>query len=113
MQGHCPDSGVVSKPENGGLPDHLKAVAQAGRQAVHARLALGIERTKAGPQGHWPRPTDAYLDNAAGHWQFAPMNFPDWERLSVDPGVMGGKPCIRGTRLTVGTFVGLVARKTR
>jgi uncharacterized protein (DUF433 family) len=37
------------------------------------------------------------------------MNFPDWERLTVDPLVMGGKPCIRGTRVTVGTLVGLVA----
>jgi uncharacterized protein (DUF433 family) len=27
----------------------------------------------------------------------------------MDPLVMGGKPCIRGTRVTVGTLVGLVA----
>ena len=30
-------------------------------------------------------------------------------RITVDPGVMGGKPCIRGMRITVGTIVGLVA----
>ncbi|MGA1842719.1 MAG: DUF433 domain-containing protein [bacterium] len=30
-------------------------------------------------------------------------------RISFDPGVMGGKPCIRGMRVTVGTIVGLVA----
>ena len=31
------------------------------------------------------------------------------ERISMDATVMGGKPCIRGTRVTVGTVVGLLA----
>jgi uncharacterized protein (DUF433 family) len=30
-------------------------------------------------------------------------------RITRDPGVMGGKPCLRGLRVTVGTIVGLVA----
>ncbi len=30
-------------------------------------------------------------------------------RISHDPNVMSGKPCIRGMRVTVGTIVGLVA----
>lgn len=30
-------------------------------------------------------------------------------RITFDPQVMGGKPCIRGMRVTVGTIVGLVA----
>ena len=30
-------------------------------------------------------------------------------RITLDPAVMGGKPCIRGLRVTVGTIVGLVA----
>jgi uncharacterized protein (DUF433 family) len=30
-------------------------------------------------------------------------------RITRDPRVMGGKPCIRGMRVTVGTTVGLVA----
>ena len=30
-------------------------------------------------------------------------------RVTTDPQVMGGKPCIRGLRLTVGTIVGLMA----
>jgi uncharacterized protein (DUF433 family) len=29
-------------------------------------------------------------------------------RITFDPQVMGGKPCIRGLRVTVGTIVGLV-----
>ena len=29
-------------------------------------------------------------------------------RIKVDPQVMGGKPCIRGSRVTVGTIVGLI-----
>jgi uncharacterized protein (DUF433 family) len=31
------------------------------------------------------------------------------KRITLDPAVMGGKPCIRGLRVTVGTVVGLVA----
>lgn len=31
------------------------------------------------------------------------------KRITRDPAVMGGKPCIRGLRVTVGTIVGLVA----
>ena len=30
-------------------------------------------------------------------------------RITRDPQVMGGKPCIRGMRVTVGTLVGLIA----
>lgn len=30
-------------------------------------------------------------------------------RITFNPKVMGGKPCIRGLRVTVGTIVGLVA----
>lgn len=31
------------------------------------------------------------------------------DRIIFNPDVMGGKPCIRGLRVTVGTIVGLVA----
>jgi uncharacterized protein (DUF433 family) len=31
------------------------------------------------------------------------------ERITSDPEVMGGKPCIRGLRVAVGAIVGLVA----
>lgn len=31
------------------------------------------------------------------------------QRITLDPAVMGGKPCIRGMRVTVGTIVGLLA----
>lgn len=30
-------------------------------------------------------------------------------RITLNPKVMGGKPCIRGLRVTVGTIVGLFA----
>lgn len=30
-------------------------------------------------------------------------------RITLNPRVMGGKPCIRGLRVTVGTIVGLIA----
>jgi len=31
------------------------------------------------------------------------------ERITLDPAIMGGKPCIRGLRVTVGTIIGLLA----
>lgn len=34
---------------------------------------------------------------------------PELDRITRNPGVMGGKPCIRGMRVTAGLVVGLVA----
>ena len=39
----------------------------------------------------------------------SPPDMPQLTRITRDPAVMGGKPCIRGMRVTVGTVVGLVA----
>jgi uncharacterized protein (DUF433 family) len=33
----------------------------------------------------------------------------EFRRITVDPAVMGGKPCIRGMRVTVGMIVGAIA----
>jgi uncharacterized protein (DUF433 family) len=38
------------------------------------------------------------------------MQFP---RITHDPAVMGGKPCVRGLRVTVGTILGLLASQPR
>jgi uncharacterized protein (DUF433 family) len=32
----------------------------------------------------------------------------EWARITRSPEIMGGKPCVRGTRVTVGTIVGQV-----
>ena len=32
-----------------------------------------------------------------------------FSRITFDPAVMGGRPCVRGLRVTVGTIVGLMA----
>jgi uncharacterized protein (DUF433 family) len=32
-----------------------------------------------------------------------------FNRITFDPATMGGKPCIRGLRVTVGTILGLLA----
>lgn len=33
----------------------------------------------------------------------------DLTRITHDASIMGGRPCVRGTRVTVGTIVGLLA----
>lgn len=33
----------------------------------------------------------------------------DLQRITMDPAVMSGKACIRGTRVTVGTIMGLLS----
>ncbi len=33
------------------------------------------------------------------------------ERITLNPAVMGGKPCIRGMRVTVGMILGLLASR--
>lgn len=37
------------------------------------------------------------------------MNFSNLERITVNPKIMGGKPCIRGIRITVGAITGLLS----
>ena len=34
---------------------------------------------------------------------------PHFDRITFDPAMMGGKPCIRGQRVTVGMVLGLLA----
>ena len=35
----------------------------------------------------------------------------EFDRITLDPTVMGGKPCIRRQRVTVGTVLGLLAAR--
>jgi uncharacterized protein (DUF433 family) len=41
--------------------------------------------------------------------QWERNDMPQFDRITRNPEVMGGKPCLRGMRVTVGTIVGLVA----
>jgi len=34
---------------------------------------------------------------------------PGWDRITIEPGKMGGRACLRGLRITVATVVSLVA----
>jgi uncharacterized protein (DUF433 family) len=42
-------------------------------------------------------------------WSVTMLGMKNLSRITLDPRVMGGKPCIRGLRVTVGTIVGLIA----
>ncbi len=41
--------------------------------------------------------------------EFKSMTFAELDRITSDPQVMGGRPCVRGMRVTVSMIVGLVA----
>ncbi len=34
-----------------------------------------------------------------------------FDRITLNPSIMGGKPCIRGMRVTVGMILGLLASR--
>ncbi len=54
----------------------------------------------------------ALRESPGGFYLWLAMKLLD--RITMEPGKMGGRPCIRGLRLTVGTITGLLAaRKTR
>jgi len=64
------------------------------------------------PSGHRPNrgfgEGTSFADNRGVNYQES-LDMPQLTRITRDPSVMGGKPCIRGMRVTVGTVVGLVA----
>lgn len=39
-----------------------------------------------------------------------PTTFPGFERITADPGVLGGKPCVRGMRLSVQQVLQILAQ---
>jgi len=43
------------------------------------------------------------------YWIDEELNVKTLDRITFNSEVMGGKPCIRGLRVTVGTIVGLLA----
>lgn len=47
--------------------------------------------------------------SAPGCRKLIAMTFKDFDRITVDPETMGGKPCVRGMRVTVGMITGMVA----
>jgi uncharacterized protein (DUF433 family) len=49
------------------------------------------------------------LDKSMRKINLIHMNVAGLERITIDPAVMGGKPCLRGMRVTVGLVTGLVA----
>lgn len=52
---------------------------------------------------------NCWLDASVSECDGLYVTFPDLDRITFDPSVMGGKPCIRGMRVTVGTILGLIA----
>jgi uncharacterized protein (DUF433 family) len=78
--------GVIFVPGSGWSADTAYGAARAASDWAKRRFWFTIEA----------RPPEA-------------LSMLQLTRITRDPAVMGGKPCIRGMRVTVGTVVGLVA----
>ena len=65
----------------------------------------GGSRLKSGEVANWAGPRMKGVRHRLS-WYNQAMEIP---RITHDPAVMGGKPCIRGLRVTVGTIIGLLA----
>ena len=85
------------------------AAAVEASQEVRCRdrdIAMG---TSAGPEDGWTEATrcgESRSDSPSHSLNVSEMNL---SRITHNPAVMGGKPCIRGLRVTVSTIVGLLA----
>jgi uncharacterized protein (DUF433 family) len=51
---------------------------------------------------------DLYVLSCRSRLRREDFEMPEFERITQDPTVMGGKPCMRGLRVTVGAIVGQV-----
>jgi uncharacterized protein (DUF433 family) len=90
----CPAAGVFSEPTRFCVP----LIRYAGQ--------LGLQRARQKDRRVF---TPTALDFCFPSLRSKAMQFPELERITLNPLIMGGKPCIRGMRVTVGTIVGLVA----
>lgn len=94
-RGSGPEGGPIQRGTDGAQGDPFAAGLR--RRMAHP---VSPQRVRHGNSG---------LDKPMSWWQFVSMIFPDLERITFDPAVMGGKPCIRGMRVTVGMILGLIA----
>ena len=88
-----------------------------GRRAAPASPSLSrlqLDAGTLGGGGEVPRTSSAAMSCAsriaAAHWppRYS-LRMTSVDRITRDPAVMGGRPCVRGLRVTVGTIVGLLA----
>ena len=75
------------------------------RPYIVRRQMRVLANTRCGPASRWRWALERY--NGPRRVQGADVE--PLTRITLNPDVMGGKPCIRGLRVTVGTVVGLVA----
>jgi uncharacterized protein (DUF433 family) len=82
-------------------------LSERGTQQVHqTRCTLNVlfqNHTQCHPFSHLLKSDILYIR------QFRlEFRMPELDRITQDPAVMGGKPCIRGMRVTVGMVVGQI-----
>ena len=84
------------------MPRGPQAAMIARQQLAAKRKGCDdVARHAAEPAGY----TEARIATRKG-WTMDRMTL---DRITANPSIMGGKPCVRGTRVTVGTIVGLIA----
>ena len=88
------------------------ADAARKRRRVSRMISSGRERLAGGPAALAHRST-VLLRSTQVKGRLLPFrgasSMKHFTRITMDPAVMGGKACIRGMRVTVGTIIGLLA----
>jgi uncharacterized protein (DUF433 family) len=66
----------------------------------------GLEKRRQSGRARSPGDGDSKVDARRHSDSRSALN--DFPRITRKPGVMGGKPCIKGSRMTVGMIVGQI-----
>src|SRR5688572_28191585 len=68
-------------------------------------VRLGPRPLRAGPR----RRADALRSRSRDQRRLVMATIPGYDRITVEPGKLGGKPCIRGMRISVSRVLDILA----
>jgi uncharacterized protein (DUF433 family) len=86
--------------------DPCECANQCSDESVEPAPAPGPTNNPHDARTHGPKMV--FSLRAAGSGSLQEIGMTQFDRITLDPAVMGGKPCVRGMRVTVGMIVGQI-----